>query len=78
MKKISFYTMILLLNSSFLFAQVAINNDGSASDNSAMLDVSSIVKGMLMPRMTQAQRNAITSPATGLILFQTDNIAGVY
>jgi uncharacterized protein (TIGR02145 family) len=54
-------------------AQLGINTDGSAPDNSAMLDVKSTTKGFLAPRMTIAQRNAIVSPATGLLVFCTDN-----
>ncbi|MHC1776281.1 MAG: fibrobacter succinogenes major paralogous domain-containing protein [Lentimicrobium sp.] len=61
-----------------LRAQVAINNDGSAPDNSAMLDVKSTTKGILISRMTLAQRNAISNPATGLIIFQTDEAIGLY
>jgi hypothetical protein len=57
---------------------VAINGDNSSPDASAMLDVKSTTKGMLAPRMTQAQRNAIASPATGLIIYQTDGIPGLY
>jgi hypothetical protein len=59
-------------------SQVAINTDGSLPDNSAMLDIKSTVKGMLLPRMTMAQRNAITSPASGLMIYQTDNTPGCY
>jgi hypothetical protein len=59
-------------------AQVAINTDGSAPDNSAMLDIKSTSKGVLIPRMSLTQRNAITSPATGLMVFQTDNSQGYY
>ncbi|NBV51526.1 hypothetical protein EBR78_09975, partial [bacterium] len=45
---------------------------GTVSPNaSAMLEVSSTNKGFLPPRMTTAQRNAITSPATGLLIFNT-------
>lgn len=59
-------------------AQMAINTDGSLPDNSAILDVKSSAKGFLMPRLTLTQRNAIVSPATALMVFQTDNSPGVY
>jgi len=62
-------TGILSINS---FAQVSINTVGSAPDNSAMLDVKSTIKGMLIPRITLDQRNVITSPAEGLMVFCTD------
>lgn len=45
---------------------------------SAELDISSTSKGLLIPSMTQAQRNAISSPATGLLVFQTDGTVGFY
>ncbi|MFC4263742.1 hypothetical protein ACFOWM_12675 [Ferruginibacter yonginensis] len=45
---------------------------------SAKLDVSSTTQGMLVPRMTAAQRTAIASPATGLMVYQTDAPAGFY
>ena len=35
-------------------------------------------KGLLAPRMTLAQRNAIPTPATGLTVFQTDGVPGLY
>jgi len=47
-----------------------INTDGSSADTSAMLDVKSSAKGMLIPRMTKVQRNAIFQPASGLLVFQ--------
>lgn len=43
----------------------------SAPDNSAILDLSSTTKGFLPPRMTAAQRNAIVSPAEGLMIYNT-------
>ncbi len=61
------------------FAQtVGVNSDGNPADPSALLDVRSTDKGMLIPRMNMAARNAIASPATGLLIFQTDNTAGFY
>ncbi len=57
---------------------VAINANGSSPDTSAMLEVSSTVKGVLVPRLTEDQRNAIAIPATGLIIFQTNNTPGFY
>jgi uncharacterized protein (TIGR02145 family) len=50
---------------------VGINADGSATNASAMLDVSSTTKGFLPPRMTSTQRDAIASPAVGLTIFNT-------
>jgi len=67
---------IILLFSLGIYAQVGI---GTTSPNaSSMLDVSSTNKGMLVPGMTQAQRDAISNPATGLIIYQTDNTSGLY
>ncbi|AEW00551.1 hypothetical protein A4D02_24785 [Niastella koreensis] len=57
---------------------VAISAATAVPDASAMLDVQSSSKGVLVPRMTIAQRNAIASPATGLLIFQSDNTPGFY
>ncbi|MBX7047148.1 MAG: hypothetical protein K1X86_15065 [Ignavibacteria bacterium] len=57
---------------------VGVNSSSAAADTSAMLDVSSTTKGMLVPRMTSTQRTAISLPATGLIVYQTDGTAGFY
>ena len=62
----------LLFISQFLNAQsFSINTDGSTADASAILDVKSTNKGMLVPRMTKAQKNSIPVPAQGLLVFQT-------
>ena len=45
---------------------------------SAKLDVTSSDKGFLPPRMTSAQRTAISSPAAGLMVYQTDGTSGLY
>jgi hypothetical protein len=57
----------LVLNSQ---AQVAIG--ASTADGSAKLDITSTDKGLLIPRMTALQRAAISTPAVGLLVFQTD------
>lgn len=66
-----------ILLSTVAFAQ---NNVGinTAPDVSAVLDVSSTEKGILVPRMTRDQRNGIGTPATGLMIYQTDNTPGFY
>ncbi|MCB9332191.1 MAG: hypothetical protein H6574_13995 [Lewinellaceae bacterium] len=68
---------LALLGSSLFFidvlaAQVSVNQDNSAPDPSAMLDVKSTNKGLLPPRMTEAQRDAIQNPTPGLIIYCTD------
>ncbi len=50
----------------------SINTTGSTPDPTAMLDVSASDKGMLVPRLNESQRMAIASPATGLLVFDTD------
>ncbi|MFH2141130.1 MAG: hypothetical protein ABIJ97_01810 [Bacteroidota bacterium] len=74
--KILFFTVIYLL----LFTTTAVNSqniaiaddDGYIAESSAMLDVKSTDKGMLVPRLTTAQRIAIAGPATGLLVFDID------
>lgn len=50
----------------------------TSPDASAKLDISSTTKGLLAPRMTAAQKNGITLPATGLLIYQTDTTSGFY
>jgi hypothetical protein len=50
----------------------------TAPNASAALDIQNTAKGVLVPRMTMVQRNAIVSPANGLMIYQTDNNPGFY
>lgn len=78
MKKI--LTLALAFGCGAAFAQKA-DNVGigtSKPDPSAILDLNSNSKGLLLPRMSEAQRNAIKNPAAGLIIFQTDQVVGTY
>ncbi|MCX6306980.1 MAG: hypothetical protein NT040_18605 [Bacteroidetes bacterium] len=72
MKRSVVFLFALMIAGIHTFAQVAINADNSAPDNSAMLDVKSTERGLLPPRMTHAQMNAIANPASGLIIYCTD------
>src|SRR5437773_1228996 len=64
---------LLFINANKLYSQsVAINTDGTLAHSSAMLDIKTTSKGLLIPRMSSSQRTAISSPATGLMVFDTD------
>jgi hypothetical protein len=78
MKKTRIYLTVLVFSlfTSVSMAQVGIGTNTPAP--SAQLDVTSTERGFLPPRMTTAQRDLIASPATGLLVFQTDNTAGYY
>lgn len=81
MKKISLTLVIIFqLVSLSVFAQnVGINAIGASPDPSAMLDISSTKSGLLIPRMTTAERDAIASPANGLYIYNiTTNAFNVY
>ncbi|MEN9610285.1 MAG: hypothetical protein RLZZ628_1099 [Bacteroidota bacterium] len=81
MKKNSIYlcTICAWIGSAIsLKAQIAINADNSLPHASAMLEIKSNNKGILFPRMTLVERSLIKTPAIGLIIYQTDNQAGLY
>jgi hypothetical protein len=70
MKKFILLTMLMVgITSATINAQVGINEDNSQPDATAILDVKSTTKGVLIPRMTSTQKAAITTPATGLIVY---------
>ncbi len=72
-------TIAQLIFISKTFSQnVSINTTGVVADASSMLDIASVNKGLLIPRMTQAQRIAISTPADALLVYQTDGTKGFY
>lgn len=71
--------LCLLLIAPGIYSQVLVSdNPAATADDAAMLDIQSTDKGLLIPRMTEAQRNNISDPPTGLIVYQTDNTPGMY
>ncbi|MFH2096881.1 MAG: tail fiber domain-containing protein [Bacteroidota bacterium] len=75
-----FIPFVLLLGFSIpvLAQNTAITDDDAyTADPSAMLDVKSVTKGLLVPRLTSAQRTAISSPANGLLVYDI-TINGFY
>ncbi|HZV69045.1 MAG TPA: tail fiber domain-containing protein [Saprospiraceae bacterium] len=79
MKQNLILLVFLFFYLSILQAQgISINADGAPPDASAILDVQSSTKGFLIPRMNMLQRNDISSPAAGLMIYQTDNTPGLY
>jgi len=75
------FLLTILLQAAVSFSQgIAVNDDGTDADASAMLDVKSNAgtQGFLLPRMTETQKDAISTPATSLLVYQTDGISGFY
>ena len=68
----------LLLCLSFYLVNAQVGIGTTTPESSSILDISSTDKGLLIPRMTEAQRNAIVSPVSGLMLYQTNNTPGFY
>ena len=71
-----FTLLAAVLLTATTYAQIGINNENP--DASAALDITSTTGGLLVPRMTETQRDAISSPATGLMIYQTDGTVGFY
>lgn len=68
--------LFFMLLSLISVAQIGIGTN--TPDNSAALHVESTSQGVLIPRMTQVQRDAVATPATGLLIYQTDGSSGFY
>ena len=74
MKKITLIAFVLF--TTLGYAQVGINTNNP--DPSSALEIESNSAGILIPRLTETQRDAISAPATGLMIYQTDQTAGFY
>ena len=74
--KLLILAISLVFSTQFAYSQIGINMDNSAPDASAMLDVKATGLGLLVPRMTVANRPA--TPATGLMIYQTNSDPGYY
>ncbi|HMO33046.1 MAG TPA: hypothetical protein PKE63_00635 [Lacibacter sp.] len=70
--------LFLLVTSPALLLGQAVGIGTTTPHASAQLDITSTSKGLLIPRITLAQRNAIAAPAAGLLIYQTDNTPGFY
>ncbi|HOZ80582.1 MAG TPA: hypothetical protein PLY34_21495 [Ferruginibacter sp.] len=72
MKK-TFLVTGILLTTAISFAQNNVGIGTTTPNNSAILDISSNTKGLLIPRLTTTQKNAIVNPAAGLMIYDTEN-----
>ncbi len=82
------FTLLLILSAVIfgqnIYAQNTFPATGSSGigtttpDASSILEVKSTTQGILIPRMTANQKNAIVSPALGLMVFQTNGASGFY
>jgi len=79
MKKLTCLLVIVIcIIGSNLYSQVAINTNGAEPNSSAMLEITSTSKGLLIPRMTESDKGNISPTATGLLIYQTDGTTGFY
>ena len=70
--KILLFPLLMIISLTGSAQSLSINTDGSAANLNAMLDVKSTTKGLLIPRLTSVQRNAISTPASGLEVYDSD------
>jgi hypothetical protein len=71
--KVFFALCLFLIISSDVWSQNNVGIGTTTPDNSAILELYSTSHGFLVPRLTTTQRNAISSPATGLLIYNLDN-----
>lgn len=69
MKRYTYWTLLLLLQTGFVSSQIGIGTQ--FPDESSILDIESKNKGILIPRVTTSERDLIVSPANALLIFNT-------
>ena len=67
-----FFGLLFFILTGISNAQVGLGTTSPAT--SSVLDITSTTKGFLAPRMTTSERNAIASPAEGLLIYNTDEL----
>lgn len=72
MKNYLIFVFTFLFLGTGCYAQVGINSTNTPPNSSAMLDVSSTSKGVLIPRMNTIQKNAIPNKTEGLMVYDYD------
>jgi hypothetical protein len=78
------FQAVLISIFSFIYSGIYAQNAGNVGigtttpHNSAILDLSSNTKGLLLPRMSLQERTSIINPAKGLMVYQTNLISGLY
>ena len=77
-KLVIIISSMVLMSVQMYGQNVGIGANTFTPDNSALLELQSTNSGLLLPRMTKSQRDSISSPATSLIIYQTDNTPGFY
>ena len=70
--KATLFSLLTFMGLSALNAQVKVGDNPTNVDGSAVLELESSEKGFLPPRLTRTQRDAITTPAEGLLIYNTD------
>jgi uncharacterized protein (TIGR02145 family) len=69
-----FLTVLVMLQISLLQVRAQVVMGGETPDISAILDIQSTDRGLLLPRMTSSARDAITAPSPGLLIFNTSTL----
>ena len=72
------YTISIILTTALTLQAQSVGIGTDTPDSSSQLDITSDNSGILIPRMTDVQRDAIADPATGLLVFVTQDSAFYY